>query len=164
LDEKILPLELKYKPSLWEQIKNKIYGLTQRFKQRKYLLHNVGKPLGAPTFSFLEGGMVTGEQPHPEYIAAMVRLTGEVITPALEDTPESLASLVSQAACDHEYPRVIVYPISGKTRVEVMDLLQDAARYPTYEYREANIVGNDDLDSQTIIYKHAKKSHVCKPF
>ncbi len=163
LDEKILPQELKYKPSLWEKIKNKVYGLKFKFSKRKYV-PNVGKPLGAPTFSYLEGGMVLTEMPHPDYVEAMVRKTGEVITPNSQDTPEILAGLASQSACDMEYGRVIIYPIQGESRKKVLELLQNEPyRYPMYEYLEANIVGNDDLDSQTIIYRYGGKSHDCKP-
>jgi hypothetical protein len=130
---------------------------------KKYVVPGI-KPAGAPTYNPLEGGMVVTEGPHPDYYNAMVRERGEVITPGLEDTEENIAELMSQAACDHEFPRVIVYPIQGEKRKKVMDLVRnDPKRYPMFEYLEANIVGNDDLNYQSIIYKYAGRSHFTKP-
>jgi len=150
---------LKIKPSFWERIKNKAYGAYARFKTRKYILPDVGRPLGSPTFNSNEGGMVATEQPHPDYYNAMVKPSGEVITPTSEQTAEEIASLISQAACDREFPRVIVYPITGERRKDVLRLLYNQERYPLYEYLEANIIGNDDLDLNSIIFKYGGKTH-----
>lgn len=165
LDERILPPELKLpKLSKWQFLKNKAAATIERMRiKKKYILKNIGRPLGAPTYSPLEGGMIVTEQPHPDYYSAMVRERGEVIKPLPEDTPEIIAELVSQAACDHEFRRVIVHPIKGVDRVRVLELLQNDEKYPMYEYREANIVNNDDLNSETIIYKYGGQSHFSKP-
>ena len=71
------------------------------------------------------------------------------------NTAKDIASLISCAACDHEYPRVIVYPIEGVLRQQVLEILKDPIMYPMYEYKKANIVSDDNLDSRTIIYKYA---------
>ena len=163
-DATILPQELKpQKISKWQQLKNNLIATFDKRRVRKYIVRNVGRPLGAPTYNPLEGGMVTTETVHPDYLAAMLKPRGEVIVPLEETTPEEICELMSQAACDHEFLRVIVYPIEGDRRQKVMKIIKDTKTYPMYEYLEANITNNDDLDSKTIIYKYGGQSHVSKP-
>jgi len=125
-------------------------------------------PTGVPTWhrdsDRSECGMVETE-PNQEVYSRMVRVQGEVIEPLPDDTPEDLASLISCAACDHEFSRVIVYPICQEMRKQVMDLIvgNKDNLYPMYEYRLANIIANDDLDSKTLIYKYGGKTHFAKP-
>ena len=129
---------------------------------------------GAPTYDPSEGRMIES-QPNQDAYEKFVRYQGEVIEPLPEDTAEEIASMMSCAACDHEFPRVIVYPISGELRQNVLKLLttkkivevngirNETPLYPMYEYFPANIVDNDSLDSQSIIYKYAGQTHECKP-
>lgn len=166
LDARILPTEWKQsqrKLSTWERLKLKASTLKERLRNKKYIIKGI-RPAGAPTYNPYEGGMSVSDGPHPDYYAAMVRERGEVIKPLPDDSPELIAELISQAACDHEFRRVIVYPIQGEVRRRVLELVQNKPeRYPMYEYAEANIVNNDDLNSQTIIYKYAGQSHFTKP-
>jgi len=135
-------------------------------------------PMGAPTYDPTAGQMVESG-PNTYAYEKMVRVQGEVIEPLPEDTPEDIASLMSCAACDHEFSRVIVYPIDPERRQKILDLLfKDATAppkivngikcyervYPMYEYAEANVISDDSLNSQSIIYKYDKrKSHQAKP-
>jgi len=120
-------------------------------------------PVGAPTYDIHEGRMVDSFA-NPDALQMLTRVQGECIAPMEYDTPEDIAGMMSSAACDHEFPRVIVYPIDHERRVKVLELLEtDHINYPMYEYRSANIVGNDDLNSKTIIYKYYKKTHHAKP-
>jgi hypothetical protein len=90
--------------------------------------------------------------------------SGEVITPTPLHTPEDLASMMSCAACDHEFRQVILYPIDPERRAKVMELLlTDPVKYPMYEYREAGLIGKDDLNSQMVLYKYYAQSHYTKP-
>jgi hypothetical protein len=103
----------------------------------------------------------------------LVREHKEVIEPVPTDTPETLASLMSQAACDREFPRVIVYPIDYEMRKKVEALLNSTIEvtkdgvttrvspYPMYEYLPASIISNEELNSKTLIYKY-KRSHNAK--
>jgi hypothetical protein len=164
MDDRILPSELKQrKLSKWELLKLKAVALKDRLRNKKYIVKGI-RPAGAPTYNPHERGMVASDGPHPDYYAAMVRERGEVIKPLPDDTPEAIAELMSQAACDHEFRRVIVYPVQGEVRRQVLELVKNRPeRYPMYEYAEANITNNDDLNSQTIIYKYAGQSHFTKP-
>jgi hypothetical protein len=118
---------------------------------------------GVPTFDREEGRMVESVQNTDAY-EKLVRVQGEVIAPMPYDTAEDIASLMSCAACDHEFSRVIVYPVTPELRTKVLELIEnDHINYPMYEYMAANIVSNDDLNAQTIIYKHAGRTHYTKP-
>ena len=76
------------------------------------------------------------------------RQQGEVIAPMPLDTVEDIAGMASSAAADHEYERVIIYPINPEMRSKVLELIQNNKQvYPMFEYSEANIVSNDDLNS-----------------
>lgn len=117
------------------------------------------RPVGAPTFSHSDGQMIPSEG-NQEIYEKLVRERKEVITPYTEDTAEELASLMSQAACDREFARVIVYPVEHDIRVQVLQILENNPRdFPMYEYLPANIVANDDLNSKTIIYKFGGRTH-----
>jgi hypothetical protein len=117
------------------------------------------RPVGAPTFSHSDAQMIPTEG-NQEVYEKLVRERKEVITPSSDDTAEDLASLMSQAACDREFPRVIVYPVEHERRVKVLEILEGNKRdFPMYEYLPANIVNNDDLDSKTIIYKFGGRTH-----
>lgn len=117
------------------------------------------RPVGAPTFSHSEAQMVSSDGNLDVY-EKLVRERKEVITPWSEDTAEDLASLMSQAACDREFARVIVYPIEHDLRIQVLQILESNPRvFPMYEYLPANIVANDDLNSKTIIYKFGGRTH-----
>ena len=118
---------------------------------------------GVPTFDREEGRMIESQQ-NPDAYEKLVRVQGEVIAPMPYETAEDIASLISCAACDHEYARVIVYPINPEMRKKVLELVEkDHINYPMYEYLSANIVANDDLNAKTIIYKHGGRSHYTKP-
>jgi hypothetical protein len=106
----------------------------------------------------------------------MVRLSKEVITPLPNDTPEDLASLMSQAACDREFARVIVYPIDYELRKKVEELLHSTKQvivkdaqnndvttivnlYPMFEFLPASIISNEELNSKTLIYKYKRSGY-----
>jgi len=101
--------------------------------------------------------------PNSDAVMMLERPRGEVIEPFPNDTVEDLASLMSCYACNHEYPRVIVYPINKEMRDKVVALLNENKDnlYPMYEYFPASIISNEDLNSKTLIYKY-RKSHVSK--
>jgi hypothetical protein len=134
------------------------------------------QPLGAPTWHRDEDpteNRIIISEPNPEAYEKLVRVQGEVIEPLPTDTAEDIVSFMSCAACDHEYPRVIVYPIESELRTKVLELLKakhivivdgietEQTLYPMYEYLSANVVGDDNLNSKTIIYKY-RKSHESK--
>lgn len=165
IDSKILPQELKpVKKTLWRIILDFFLTLYWKFGRRKrYLIKDI-KPVGAPTYRPSEGLVET--PPDPEAYKAFVRERGEVITPLPSDSVEDICELMSQAATDREFERVIVYPIQGEKRRQVLELLESPEgkrRYPMFEYFPANIVNNDDLNAKSIIYKYREKSHYSKP-
>lgn len=167
MDQMILPSDLKMElqpVSFLSKIGNwfkKIFWKVT--KSKKALIVRGIKPVGAPSYDPIEGRMVTEEQ-NPDAYMSFVKPRGEVIEPVLGDTPESIAERISQAACDREFARIIVYPVVGPIRKEVLDLVSnDPKKFPLYEYRSANIVNDDNLDARTIIYKHAGPSHASKP-
>jgi hypothetical protein len=132
-----------------------------KFSPKKKLIYV--SPIGAPTYNIREGRMVDSLA-NPDVLQMLVRTQGECIVPNDYDTIEDLAGMISNAACDHEFPRIIMYPIDSIRRTKVLDLIKkDHINYPMYEYLEANIVGNDDLNSKTIIYKYGGKTHHVKP-
>ncbi len=168
IDAKILPLELKELPKkkTWlDKLKSRYY----RWKnsKKKYIIPDVGRAYAAVTFDPRSGEILDmADSIHPDYMTALTKPRGEVIEPGIGDSVEDICGLMSQAACDHEFARVIVYPIPGEIRKQVLNTLESSEgriRYPMYEYRPANLVNNDDLDSRSIIYKYYKQSHVCKP-
>src|ERR1035441_2372933 len=135
--------------------------LRKLFKPKQKLIHV--SPEGAPTYNVHEGRMVDSF-PNPDAFQMLTRVQGECIAPLDEDTAIDIAGMMSSAACDHEFSRVIVYPIDHDRRMEVLRLIEtDNINYPMYEYRSANVVGNDDLNSKTIIYKYFAKTHYAKP-
>ena len=139
----------------------KLFRKLRRFFKHSKLIQVT--PVGAPTYDINEGRMVDSFA-NPDALEKMVRVQGEVIAPADYDTPIDIAGMMSSAACDHEFPRVIIYPIDYDRRVKVLELLEtDHINYPMYEYLPANVVGNDDLNSKTIIYKYGRKTHHVKP-
>lgn len=166
IDAKILPPELKEKPKTWKQVlKEKAQAAYYRLRnsKKRYIVKGI-RPAGAPTYRPDEGLVETG--PDPDAYNALVRQRGEVITPLEESTAEEICELMSQAATDHEFERVIVYPIQGEKRKKILELLESEEgiiRYPMFEYRPANIIGNDSLDLQSIIFKYSGKSHFTKP-
>jgi hypothetical protein len=142
-------------------------------KSKKYKLLRL--TLVAPTWDRQLNTIVEPEINYDVY-ESLVREHKEVIEPQPGDTPEILASLMSQAACDREFPRVIVYPIDYEMRKKVEDLLKitkkvstkDASGktitsinqiYPMYEYYPASIISNEELNSKTLIYKYRRSSN-----
>jgi len=111
-----------------------------------------------------EGNISLASEANTIAYEKMVRQQGEVIEPLLYETAEDIAVLISNAACDHEYPRIIVYPVDSEKRSKVLELIRENENdlYPMYEYLPANVVNDDDLNSKTIIYKYGGKSHICK--
>ena len=135
--------------------------LRKFFKKSQKLIYV--SPVGAPTYDRNEGRMVDSIA-NPDAFQMLTRVQGECIVPMDYDTIEDIAGMMSSAACDHEFPRVIIYPIDHERRMKVLELIEtDHINYPMYEYRSANIVGNDDLNSKTIIYKYFQKTHHVKP-
>ncbi len=166
LDARILPHELKEVPQAKLSFIQKIrkYFDKRRNSVKRYIVRGI-RPTGAPSYD-PQACTLTSDTINYEVYDKLTRQRGEVIEPELGDTAESLASLMSQQACDHEYARVIVHPIVGPVRRDVLELLRNnPTLYPMYEYREANIVNEDkkDLDSRSIIYKHGGRSHYTKP-
>lgn len=167
IDARILPPELKEQPQSWRiTLKGKVQSFFRKItgdSTKKYVVKGI-RPAGAPTYRPDEGLVETS--PDPEAYNALVRQRGEVFSPVPENTPEEICERMSQAATDHEFERVIVYPIQGEKRKAVLDLLESEEgkiRYPMFEYMSANIVNNDDLNSQSIIYKYSGRSHFTKP-
>jgi hypothetical protein len=94
-----------------------------------------------------------------EVYEKLVRERKEIIEPLPTDTAEDLASLMSCAACDLEFPRVIVYPVEGQLRQDVINLLINQKHlYPMYEYLPANVITDNDLDSKSIIFKYKRSA------
>jgi hypothetical protein len=166
IDAKILPPELKEKPKTWKQVLREYflywwYRITN--SKKKYIWKGI-TPQGAPTYDPRVGFIET--TPDPTAYEALVRPRGEVYSPRDQDTPADICERMSQAATDHEFERVIVYPIEGDRRKAVLKLLESEEGqklYPMFEYLPANIVGNDALNHQSIIYKYGGRSHFTKP-
>lgn len=160
--------------TFWTKLSNKFYGWWYRLtdSKKKYLIKGMSLS-GLPTIRRVDGSkyrdrcaeseghygnyglQIVESEVNPLVYEGFVKPRSEVITPTLEDTLETLAQRVSQAANDMEFPRVIVYPISGQMRIDLPKFIEsDPERYPMYEYWPANIVSNNELDSTSIIYKY----------
>lgn len=162
LTEPTPPKEFQEIRLTWlETLKIKFAAWREKRKVRKYLKKGI-TPAGAPTWDRESKTWSTSEA--GAAYSAIIRPRSEVIAPAPDDTAEILAGLISQAACDHEFPRVIVYPIGAPLKQCVLELLAaNPERYPMFEYRPANIITNHDLDSNSIIYKYGGRTHFTKP-
>jgi hypothetical protein len=145
------------------------------FFKPKRKIYTTIKPVGAPTVD-PQTGLLIESQPNEYAVAAFVtQVASEIITPSVEDTAHNICEKMSQAATDHEFNRIIVHPIQGELRREVLEILKNDApsigidghektsMYPMYEYLPANIVNDHDLDSKTIIFKYANIHQGIKP-
>lgn len=149
-----------------------LFRKVKRVNPGKYLVKIKGT-VPVPSFNPLlakESGMgLIQSASNPEVETLLVRQNNEVI--GIKDldgtnfTAEQICERMSQAAADIEFPRVIVYPISGELRKKVLDIMdtyEGKRKYPMFEYKNANITNNDDLNSRTILYKYVR-SEVYKP-
>lgn len=139
--------------------------IIKAFKPKPKLRTDI-KLEGAPWFNPITGEYSKGEM-NSAARDAILQPRGEVIVPTPEDTPYTLCEKMSQAATDHEFERIIVYPIQGEFRWQVLEILKTDApgigiegketpvKYPMYEYMPANIMNDTDLDSKTIIFKYS---------
>lgn len=142
----------------------KVYYKFKTDSVKKYIRHGI-KPIGAPCFDPYEGMMVTRE-PNEAAHTLFVKPPSEVIEPGADDLVDDICSSMSQAACDREYPRVIVYPIESIKRTAILRKLaseKGKILFPMYEYFPANITNDDDLDAKSIVFKYSGPSHYTKP-
>jgi hypothetical protein len=164
MDQKILPIELKELHP--KKSKVTVIQYLKRFlskgKTKRKLNYKI-RPIAVASYDPRDGSVESSPINYEVY-NKLTRSTGEVIEPQLGDTAETIASYVSAAAVDHAYPRIIVYPIVGPVRREVVQLIMDNPRlYPLFEYREANITNDDSLNSRTLIFKYGGQTHYSKP-
>jgi hypothetical protein len=140
------------------------YKLKWLIFKKKIKLVNV-TPKGIKSFDPITGLTIVRDEVSPEALQGFFKDRGEVIDPTTKESVQEICWLMSQAACDREFERVIVHPINGERRKEVLDTLQTEygkIAYPMYDYWPANITNNNDLNSTTIIYKY-KQSDRNKP-
>jgi hypothetical protein len=161
------PINLKeyleeYKIPLWKEIYSKFVGLFTRKKKLK--LVNI-TPVGLVTFA------ADGAHQDPvdqDVISLVMKPKSELIDVYPTHTVEDICELISQHASDHDFLRIIAYPLESEFKEQILKALYSESgklKYPLYEYELAEIIssGKEELKTKSLIFKYKDINNGRKP-